>query len=279
MNTAARLETAAPPGGVVVGALTQTLTDRTIVYDKLPPLTLKGKADPVPAWLAREPRSRTGLRTTGESATPFLGRRRELADLEACLQSAASERRSQFRLLVGEPGIGKSRLVLEFARALEERPELVTWRQGRCLAYGDGSGFAALSEIVKAHAGILDSDDINAVEAKLDIVLSEGRDQAWLRQRLRALLGLKASEATQEENFAAWTLFLSQVASSGPTVLVIEDLHWADEAHACLRRSPRQRGSRSAFGRRGHNTARRLREARCSMVARRRTHQGHAVPP
>ena len=232
VNSAARLETAAPPGGVVVGELTHSLTATTITYEQLPPLTLKGKAEPVPAWLTkgvREDRSRTGLRTTGKLDTPFLGREVELRALEEAFDAAASTNEAQFRLIVGEPGIGKSRLVLEFARALEARPELITWRQGRCLAYGDASGIAALADVVKAHAGILDSDDLAAVEEKLEAILPQGEDRAWLRQRLRPLLGLEAALASQEENFAAWTRFLTHLASSGSTVLVLEDLHWAGE--------------------------------------------------
>ena len=229
VNTAARLETAAPPGGVVVGELTHELTKHTITYAELEPLTLKGKKEPVPAWLAREPLARTGLRTTGKLDTPFLGRSSDLRGLGKALDSAVSTGRARFRLLVGEPGIGKSRLVLEFARSLEERRELITWRQGRCLPFGEGVTFWALGEIVKAHAGILDSDDVGTAEAKLEAVLPEGDERPWLRQRLRPLLGLESSPSTQEESFAAWTQFLRKVAADGPTVLVLEDLHWAGE--------------------------------------------------
>ena len=95
--------------------------------------------------------------------------------------------------------------MLEFARTLDSRPELVTWRQGRCLAYGDASGFAALSDILKGHAAILDSDEPVNVEDKLEAVLTDGNDKSWLRQRLRPLLGLESAPASQEENFAAWT--------------------------------------------------------------------------
>ena len=230
VNTAARLETAAPPGGVVVGEATHNLTDQTIVCQELAPLVLKGKRQPVRAWLAREPKARTGLRTSGETATPFLGRATELAALQNAFEAASTSEQVQFVLLSGEPGIGKSRLVLEFARVLEARPELITWRQGRCPAYGDGSGFAALSEILKSHAGILDSDDVASVEAKLEGVLPEGEQRPWLRQRLRPLLGLEVSPASQEETFAAWTIFLQHLSVPGPAVLVLEDLHWAGEA-------------------------------------------------
>ena len=232
VNTAARLQTAAPVSTVVVGELTQRLSAAAIAYDELAPLAVKGKLEPVRAWLATgvgEGRSRTGLRTTGALDTPFLGRAPELRRLLGAFDAAGGARQAQFVLLVGEPGIGKSRLVLVLARTLEASPELITWRQGRCLPYGEGVSFSALAEILKAHAGILDSDDVAAVEAKLEAVLPEGADRPWLRQRLRPLLGLEASQASREESFAAWRLFLGRIASSGPTVLVLEDLHWADE--------------------------------------------------
>ena len=234
VNVAARLQAAAPPGGVAVGALTHELTAGAIEYDELPPVSAKGKAEPVPAWLALRPVARTGLRTLPAPDAVFVGREKELSALLAAFGTAAVSKQVQFVLLVGEPGIGKSRLVLELARELEAHPELVRWRQGRCLAYGDGSGFAALVDILKAQAGIVDSDDVATAETKLDAILPEGEDRAWLRQRLRPLLGLEATEASREESFAAWTIFLRDLASAGPTVLVMEDLHWSGEGMLAL---------------------------------------------
>ncbi len=230
VNVAARLQAAAPSGGIVVGARTHELTARAIAYEELAPVAAKGKSEPVRAWVAKRARSLTGLRTSGSVTTPFFGGGAGLESLRAALDSAVERHEACFRLLVGEPGIGKSRLVLEFARALEAGQELVTWRQGRCLPYGEAVSFWALGEIVKAHAGILDSDDAGAAEEKLAAALAEDDDGAWLGQRLRPLLGLEAAQASREETFAAWRLFLAQVASRGPTVLVFEDLHWADAA-------------------------------------------------
>ena len=227
VNTAARLQSAAPPMGVVVGALTYQHTDRVIVYEPQPPVSAKGKTEPLLAWRARRPVARTGLRTGGLTTTPFLGREHELASLRSALGDASSASAARFVLVVGEPGIGKSRLVLEFARSIDERPDMVVWRQGRCLPYGEGVTFWALGEIVKEHAGIRDSDDVAAVETKLGAVLPEGDEGIWLRQRLRPLLGLAAPQAAREESFAAWTRFIELIADSGPAVLVLEDLHWA----------------------------------------------------
>ena len=229
VNTAARLQAAAPPMGVVAGAATQARTAQAIRYEALPAVAAKGKAEPVAAWRAVGRRSGTGLRTDGSAQGPFLGRAAELRALHEAAEEAWRVREAQVVLVVGEPGMGKSRLVLELSRDLESSTELITWRQGRCLAYGDGVAFWALGEVVKEHAGILDSDDVGTVEDKLEAVLPGGAERPWLRQRVRALLGLEAPQAEQGENFAAWTRFLEVMASGRPMVLVLEDLHWAGE--------------------------------------------------
>ena len=230
VNVAARLEAAAAPMGLVVGRLTHELTSLAIEYEPLPAVAAKGKAKLVEAWLARRPFARIGLRTEGFSDTPFFGRDDELADLHESFQAVVRTGRSHVVLVVGEPGMGKSRLTLEFARSLDLRPEMTTWRQGRCLPYGEGVSFSALSQILKQHAGIRDSDDVAVVEEKLRAVHLGTEDGPWLRQRLRALLGLHASQGDRDENFAAWAHLFELIACGGPAVVVLEDLHWAGEA-------------------------------------------------
>jgi class 3 adenylate cyclase/tetratricopeptide (TPR) repeat protein len=229
VNTCARLQSHAPPMGVVVGALTQQLTRKAIVYEALEPVTVKGKRHPQEIWLAKQPVARTAAPVL-EGAPRFIGRSVELSYLVALLDKAADSFSPQVVVIVGDPGIGKSRLVAELLAHVDSSPGLVTWRQGRCPPYGEGVTFWALAEIVKAHAGILETDDRTAVEAKLEEVLPEDDDRAWLRQRLRALLGLESTEAGKEENFTAWLRFLEGLAAPNPAVLVLEDLHWADEA-------------------------------------------------
>ena len=137
----------------------------------------------------------------------------------------------QLVTVVGEPGLGKSRIVAELGDYVDAKPELITWRQGRCLPYGEGITFWALGEILKGHAGILESDAPNEARTKLDAVLPDGDERAWFRQRLLPLLGLEAtSSAEREELFTAWRRFLEHIAEQDPTVLVFEDLHWADDA-------------------------------------------------
>ena len=230
VNVAARLQAAAPPAGVAVGALTHELTARSVDYEELPPVAAKGKAQPVRAWLAKAPLSRAGIEVDREQLTPLVGREVELAFLRSLLSKAVSSATPQFALLVGDPGIGKSRLVQELFADVDSRPELVIWRQGHCPPYGEDVTFWALAEIVQVHAGILENDGREAIETKLDAVVPTGEDGEWLRSRLRALLGLEAPAASREENFAAWLHFLEEVAASDPAILVFEDLHWADEA-------------------------------------------------
>ena len=229
VNVAARLEAAAPPGGVVVGALTRDLTTRTIDYDDVPPVAAKGKSAPVLAWLARAAVSRMGIDVDRSALSPLVGREVELDSLRALLDRVITTSSPQFALLVGEPGIGKTRLVQELFAHVDAHPDLITWRQSRCPSFGEGISFWALADIVKAHVGILDTDDAPTVADKLVAAVPVGPDQAWMVNRLRALVGLDAPLAEREENFTAWLRFLEHLAHDGPLVIVFEDLHWADE--------------------------------------------------
>ena len=229
VNTAARLQGVAPPMGVVVGEATHGLTSRRIAYAELEPTTLKGKAAPVRLWQALAPLARTGMPAARDFRAPLIGRGAELARLQELFGETVASSTSRFVLISGEPGVGKSRLVAELFAYIDALPELITWRQGRCPPYGENVAFWALAEIIKAQAGVLESDDQRLAAEKLEQVIPADADHAWLAERLRPLLGLEASQATQEENFAAWRRFLARLAAAGPAVLVFEDLHWADE--------------------------------------------------
>jgi class 3 adenylate cyclase len=230
VNVAARLEAAAPPMGVVVGALTHELTCESIIYRELAPVVAKGKADAVAAWRASGTLARRGIGAHGGELTVLVGREVELAYLAAIFDKVTTQSYPQVALLVGEAGIGKSRLVRELASLADARPQMTTWREGHCPPFGDDVTYWALAEIVTGHAGILSTDQHETVDGKLEAVLPPGSDREWLRQRLRALLGLDAPEASREENFTAWLRFFEEMAAREPTVLVFEDLHWADEA-------------------------------------------------
>jgi class 3 adenylate cyclase/tetratricopeptide (TPR) repeat protein len=228
VNVGARLQSAAPSMGVVVGEATHALTEKAIVYEELAPVVAKGKREALKVWLAKAPVARTGAARAPETA-PFVGREAELARLEELFNEVVASGRSRLALVSGEPGVGKSRLVAELFAYIDHLPALVTWRQGRCVPYGEDASFWALGEIVKAQAGVMDTDDKRRAEEKLENVLPAGGDHAWLAERLRPLLGLEASQASREENFTAWAKFLEHLARGGPAVLVFEDLHWADD--------------------------------------------------
>ena len=137
----------------------------------------------------------------------------------------------QLVTIVGEPGVGKSRLVADLGEYLDGLTDLVTWRQGRCLPYGEGITFWALGELLKAHAGVYDSDAPETAAAKVAETLPPGDEGAWLRTRLLPLIGIDSgAAASREESFAAWRRFLEWITVAGPAVLVIEDIHWADAA-------------------------------------------------
>jgi class 3 adenylate cyclase/tetratricopeptide (TPR) repeat protein len=231
VNTAARIQSQAPVNGVAVGEGTFRATDRVFEYESLDPIDAKGKAEPVAVWQALRSTARFGSEVIRSMTTPLVGRELDLALLRGTFDKAIAERSVQLVTVAGEPGVGKSRLVAELFAYTDALGELVTWRQGRCLPYGEGITFWALGEIVKAHAGIFESDPPDVAAAKLDAVLPESDDLPWLRARLQPLLGIEASEsATHEELFTAWRRFLESVAERAPLVLVVEDVHWADPA-------------------------------------------------
>jgi hypothetical protein len=230
INTASRLQSVAPEMGVAVGLATYQATAAVFEYEELQPATVKGKAEPVRVFHAKAPRARLGIDLARTHDSPFIGREIDLALLKGILDKTIAANSVQLVTVVGEAGLGKSRIVAELGASIATRPEPVTWRQGRCLPYGEGITFWALGEIVKAHAGILESDPPDAAQAKLESVLPEGPEREWFRQRLLPLLGIEASSsAEREELFTAWRRFLEQIAEDHPTVLVFEDLHWADE--------------------------------------------------
>ena len=230
VNVAARLQAIAPPMGVVVGEATYVLTAEVFDYEPLPPAALKGKSAPVAAWLAKAPVSRVGVRPGSALQSRHMGRDNELAHLISLFERAIGSRSPQIVLILGDPGIGKTRLVSELLSYVDVRPGLITWRQGRCLPYGEGRTFWALGEIVKAHAGILQTDDAETVAARLERVVPAGPDRDWLCSRLRPLVGLEAPQAGRDESFAAWLRWLEGLAAARPMVLCVEDLQWADDA-------------------------------------------------
>ncbi|HEY7660278.1 MAG TPA: adenylate/guanylate cyclase domain-containing protein [Actinomycetota bacterium] len=238
VNTASRIQSLAPTGGILVGETTYHATSTIFEYEELPPASVKGKAEPLAIWRPIEARARTGVDWSQRPPTTFVGRTDEATTMRQVWRKTAQLREArggavQLLTVIGEPGVGKTRLIREFSAYLDELPDLIRWRQGRCLPYGDGVGFWAFGEMVKAQAGILDSDSAEEAEAKLgtelDRFVDDPAERDWMRACLTTLLG--SSDGTgipREELFAAWRRFVEALAEDNPLVLLFEDLHWAD---------------------------------------------------
>ena len=237
LNTASRLKDAAPPNTINVDETTYRATRHVIEYGVAEPVQAKGKVEPVLVWQALERRARPGLDPSRVSPEPLVGRLEELTTLLDTLERVGRERTPELVTLVGEPGIGRSRLVFELARRIELLEELITWRQGGSPPYGEGFSFWALGEIVKGQAGILETDGASAASAKLarsvhDLVPAQA-DAARIEAHLQSLVGLGADLQTHGDQrdaaFSAWRQFLEALARQRPLVLVFEDLQWADD--------------------------------------------------
>jgi class 3 adenylate cyclase/tetratricopeptide (TPR) repeat protein len=231
VNTTARLQAAAPENGVLVGETTYRATRDVVEYAEHEPVTEKGKSEPIPVWEAVQVRSRLGMDV--ERATlPLVGRTRELGVIVDAFERARSEREPQLVTLVGVPGIGKSRLVGAFFSHLEGDPDLVWWRQGRALPYGDGVSFWAVAEMVKAQAGIEENDPPDACAAKLRVsveqLVADEAERGWVTDHLLPLVGVDHGGAGGD-SAPAWRAYFESLAERRPLVMVFEDMHWADE--------------------------------------------------
>ena len=191
VNTAARLQVAAPVNGILVGERTFRETRAVVDYRAADPVAAKGKKERVAVWEALQARARSSAEIPYQPRTALVGRERELGVLRDALARVRAERTPQLVTLVGVPGIGKSRLLYELSRIADAEPELISWRQGRSLPYGEGVSFWALAEMVKAQAGIAENDSAGEAGVKLaqmtaDLV-SGTQDADWVCRHLGAL--------------------------------------------------------------------------------------------
>jgi class 3 adenylate cyclase/tetratricopeptide (TPR) repeat protein len=238
VNTAARLQTAAPVDGILVDEATERASREAIEYRPAEPVRARGRKEEVRVWEVVAPRARLGVDIAFRGGAELIGRDRELDLLLGALARSERERSPELVTLVGVPGIGKSRLLWELYTRLHADPSVfVTWRQGRSLPYGEGVSFWALGEMVKSHAGILESDGAEATEEKLHAAvataLADPGATRWVLGHLRPLVGLggngQLGADTRTEAFAAWRRFFEALAERRPLILVFEDLHWADD--------------------------------------------------
>jgi class 3 adenylate cyclase/tetratricopeptide (TPR) repeat protein len=238
VNTCSRLQSAAPVDGILVDDPTYRATSSTIEYREAEPVRAKGKAEPVQVWEVVAPRTRLGVDIAFKGGAELVGRRDELRLLRDAVARSERERSPQLVTLVGPPGIGKSRLLYELWSALDADPAVfVYWRQGRSLPYGEGVSFWALGEMVKAQAGILESDESGVADDKLRsavaAALADEAEARWVIGHLRPLVGLggppQDAADHRREAFGAWRRFFEALAEQRPLVLVFEDVHWADD--------------------------------------------------
>ncbi len=234
VNTASRLQQVAPVGGVVVDERTFLALRDVVEFEAMAPVEVKGKSASLSIWRAIGARSRFGVAVEVPVSEVFVGRTHELGLLTDAMERAEAQSSPQLVTIVGEPGVGKSRLVHELYKWVDDRSDIVWWRQGRCLPYGEGITFWALGEIVKSQAGILEAEPPEEAAAKLKAavtsLIDDPAESDWVRLRLGPLVGIGGGGAERSELFNAWRRFFEALASRHPLVMVIEDLHWADEA-------------------------------------------------
>jgi len=248
VNVAARLQAAANPGSVTVGERTFRATNQAIEYRELEPLTLKGKSEPVAAWEAVGLTMAQPARRAGLGRTPLVGRGDKLELLGSIYERAEREGRPHLITVMGQAGVGKSRLRHELERHLGERHPAPTFREGRCLPYGSGIVYWALGEVIRAEAGIVDGDTGEQAWEKLlatidGLMTFSSSEQAEPAERRAAvigrLLGIDAPvdvhqpegedpQRMREAFFSAVRSVIEAMAQRRPLVLVFEDIHWAD---------------------------------------------------
>ncbi|MDH4334287.1 MAG: AAA family ATPase [Chloroflexota bacterium] len=234
VNTASRLQSVAPPGSVIVGEATRQSAESAIVFEPIAEQELKGKASPVPAYRAvRVVAQRGGVGRADQLEAPFTGRDSEMRLIKDLFHAAPREKRPRLLSIIGQAGIGKSRLAWEFLKYIDGINVDVRWHQGRSPAYGEGISFWGLAEMVRSRVGLLELDDPVTTRAKLaqalETYVADEAERRWMAPRLEQLLGMAATDAPMPDDlFPAWRTFFERVAGDLTTVMVFEDLHWAD---------------------------------------------------
>jgi class 3 adenylate cyclase/tetratricopeptide (TPR) repeat protein len=226
VNTAARLETAADPGEILLGDETFRLVREAVDAERVEPLTLKGKAEPVPAHRLLEVLPGTAP-PPRSLRSPMVGRDRELEDIRRAFDRAAQDRTCFLFTVLGAAGEGKSRLVEEFLEDVNDSADVVT---GRCLPYGEGITYWPVAEAVRAALGIQAFDPPEEVAARLDGLVAGDQHGAAITARLSEILGTGESIGAADETPWAIRRFLEILAAERPLVAIWEDIHWAEPA-------------------------------------------------
>ena len=238
VNTAARVQSAAEPGQVLVDAVTSRVAGSAIGFAHTGEHQLKGKAEPQPLWRATRVLSAVGgaQRVDGLEA-PLVGRDAELRTVKDLFHAAADRRVPRLVLVSGPAGVGKSRLGWEFEKYADGLAADGWWHRGRCLSYGEGVAFWALAEMVRQRLGIAEEDPAETAAGKLADGLvryvPDADERAYVGVRVGRLLGVPAAgddgaALARDELFAGWRLLFERLAAVQPVVLLVEDGQYAD---------------------------------------------------
>lgn len=224
VNVAARLEQAAAPGEVLLGEATYRLVRHAVTVEPREPIDAKGKSTPVPAYRLLD------VTTTGavprRSRTPFAGRTDELRVLEAEFEQTVDRRRCRLVTVVAEPGVGKSRLAAELITKVGTKARVA---RGTCLSYGEGITFWAVTQIVRQLAGIRDEHSVAEARARIQDRVADYTSGPEIAAKIAQLLGLETGAATLQETTWAIRHFLIAQAVDQPLIVLIDDVHWADD--------------------------------------------------
>ncbi|MFI5226950.1 MAG: AAA family ATPase, partial [Candidatus Limnocylindrales bacterium] len=234
VNTAARLQAAAQPGTVLVGESTMRAAQAAISFEPAGEQVLKGKTAPVPAHRAlRVVAQRGGTGRSDLPEPPFVGRDEELRLLKDLIGSTGRDRRTRLVSITGPGGIGKSRLAWELEKFIDGIVGTIYWHRGRSPSYGEGITFWALGEMVRRRARLQETDDEATTRERIRTIVADfvpaEDDRRWVEPALLTLLGLEPAPAGgRDVLFAAWRIFFERIAERATTVLLFEDLQWAD---------------------------------------------------
>ena len=234
VNTAARLQTAAEPGTVLVDDETRRASEAAIVFSEAGMLELKGRVEPVHAWRALRVVANVGGQSRASGLEPpFVGRQRELRTIIERFDDTVGDGSARLVAVTGPPGIGKSRLAWEFEKYADGVSDVVLWHRGRCLSYGEGVAFWALADMVRSRAEISEEEETESALDKLrrtvESFVSDPAEQRLVLPRLSHLVGLEPRASSERADlFAGWRLFFERLSDQAPVAMVIEDVHRAD---------------------------------------------------